>query len=95
MSNRLDDLLARLAGDPLDRSLINLEVDVQQAIRRQRTGVSGVAMFAPLRAATVAVALMMGITVGGMTAATAMAAPRASVISGGEELAPSTLLEGR
>ena len=95
MNHRLDQLLAGLKAAPLDRSLVRLEADVAQRLDRANGGFTfSPSLLAPMRAATVGVALMLGISVGGMTAASAIAAPKTVAISVGDELAPSTLLEG-
>ena len=96
MSDRLDDLLDRLAAAPMDRGLDGLEADVGRAIRRRRGETRTTLMLAPVRIASVGLALAMGVTAGGVTAAAAMAGPRpAGAFSGAADLAPSTLLEGR
>ena len=96
MSDRLDELIDRLAATPTDRSLDGLEADVGRGIRQHRSEARATTLLATVRIATVGIALAMGITTGGVTAATAMAGPRASgVFSGAANLAPSTLLEGR
>ena len=43
----------------------------------------------------IGLALIVGAGVGGLTAATAMAAPRPSIFAATHALAPSTLLDGR
>jgi hypothetical protein len=96
MSDRLDDLLDRLAAAPIDRGLDGLEADVGRAIRRRRGEVRTTALLAPVRVASIGLALAMGITAGGVTAAAAMAGPHPSgAFSSAADLAPSTLLEGR
>lgn len=96
MSDRLDDLLGKLAAAPIDRGLEGLEADVGRAIRRRRGDLHTTALLAPVRIASIGLALAMGITAGGVTAAAAMAGQRPSgVFSGAANLAPSTLLEGR
>ncbi len=96
MSERLDDLLGRLAAAPIDRRLDGLEADVGRAIRRRRADARTRTSLAPVRIASIGLALAMGITAGGVTAAVAMAQPRpAGAFSGAADLAPSTLLEGR
>jgi hypothetical protein len=50
---------------------------------------------APVRAASVGLALAVGVTAGGMAAATTLAEPhRFDTFSSSAHLAPSTLLEG-
>jgi hypothetical protein len=96
MSDRLDELVSRLAGSPTDRALEGLEAEVGRRIRVSRREAQTTTLLASVRIASIGLALAMGITVGGMTAAGAMAGPRApGVFSAAAELAPSTLLEGR
>lgn len=64
MTRDIDELLARLAATPVDRSLDGLESTVWNrvdAIRSER-------LMSQLRAGAVAVALMMGVTAGGVAA---------------------------
>jgi len=91
MQYTLDRLLADLGKQPLDRDLAALEVDVQQRIARPSHAWFS---FAPVRAAMVSMALVLGIGVGGFTAASAVASPRASLFAATDALAPSTLLDG-
>jgi hypothetical protein len=93
MDNRLDRLLAQLRTQAADRDLRALEVDVQGRLARRAR--QGSLDFAPARATAVALALVMGAGVGGLTAATAAAATRPSIFAATDALAPSTLLEGR
>jgi hypothetical protein len=96
MSDRLDELIDRLAAGPTDRSLHRLEADVGRGIRRRRSEARATTLLASVRIASVGIALAMGITTGGVTAAAVLAGPRASgIFSGAANLAPSTLLEGR
>lgn len=91
MSETLEKLLRDLGEQPIDRDLVMLEVDVQQRLgRRSRSWPS----FAPIRVAMVSAALVMGIGIGGFTAASAIAAPRPSLFAATYALAPSTLLDG-
>ena len=91
MSNNLDRLLRDLSEQPIDRDLVMLEIDVQQRIgRRARPWLS----FAPMRMAMVSAAMVMGIGIGGFTAASAVAEPRPSLFAATYALAPSTLLDG-
>jgi hypothetical protein len=96
MSDRLDELVDRLAGSPTDRVLEGLEAEVGRRIRVSRQEARTTTILAPVRVASIGLALAMGITAGGLTAAGAMAGPRSpGVFSGTTDLAPSTLLEGR
>lgn len=91
MQNTLDRLLAELGKQPLDRDLTALEVDVQQRIAGP-----GIAWFsgAPIRMAMVSMALVLGVGIGGLTAANSVAYPRQSLFAATDALAPSTLLDG-
>lgn len=96
MSDRLDELVGRLAGSPTDRALDGLEADVGRHILLRRQEARANRFLAPVRVASIGLALAMGVTAGGLNAAAAVARPQASgVFSGAAELAPSTLLEGR
>ena len=95
MRDRLDDLVNRLAGSPTDRGLEGLEAEIGRRIRARRQEASAATLLAPVRVASIGLALAMGITAGGLTAAAAMAGPRSpGAFSGAADLAPSTLLEG-
>ncbi len=62
MTRNLDDLLARTAVMPVDRSLDTLDADVWALVDALRTE----RMMTRLRTGAVAVALVMGLTVGGV-----------------------------
>lgn len=95
MSHDLDQLLGRLAAAD-----VALPGDFDQAIlativsRREGRRLS--AMLAPVRVASVGLAVAIGISAGGFAAVTAAAEPRQfSTFSAAPHLAPATLLEGR
>lgn len=69
MARDLDELLARLAATPVDRPLGTLESDVWTRVDAMRSE----RMMAQLRGGAVAVALIAGLTAGGMGA---VASPR-------------------
>ena len=92
MNDRLDSLLAQLRDQELDRELGAVEYDVGRVIAHAR---SARAELVPARVAAVGIALVLGTGVGGLTAASAIAAPKPSIFASAEALAPSTLLEGR
>jgi hypothetical protein len=95
MSHELDNLLAGLAMSGPDRSLAGLEARVLNGIARRREAARANARLAPLRVASVGIAMALGVTAGGMAAATTVTQPRqVSTFSPGAHLAPSTLLEG-
>ena len=91
MSERLDELVGRLAAAAPDRSLDDLETDVWRTIRLRQRDARTVATLAPLCVASIGLALAMGITVGSATAAAAIAGPNG--LSSPAHLAPSNLLE--
>ena len=95
MSHELDNLLAGLTASGPDRSLTGLEARVLQGIGRRREEERANAQLTPLRVASVGVAMVLGVTAGGMAAATTVTQPRQlSSFSADAHLAPSTLLEG-
>jgi len=95
MSQTLDDLIAGLRAQAPDRDLSQVEPTVWRAIadgRGQRGALGG---FIPLRTAAVAMSLIVGVAVGGASAAVAAAKPvETSVFAVNLHLAPSTLLGG-
>lgn len=94
MDDRLDQLFERLAATPTDRSMDLLDLEIGRAIGRRRGETRTAAALAPVRMASVGMALAMGVTVGGVIAATAIGVPRqpgAFLLAG--NLAPSALLE--
>ena len=96
MSERLDGLVARLAGAPTDRVLDDLEAEVSRGILLRRQDAVAVSALAPVRIASIGLALAMGVTAGGAVAAAAMTRPTPyETFSSSAHLAPSTLLEGR
>ena len=96
MSERLDELVDRLAAVPADRSLEGLEAEIGRRVAARRRDARALAALAPVRFASVTLALAMGLTAGGAVAASAALAPQHdSAFSSGAHLAPSNLLEGR
>ena len=95
MNERLDHLVERLAASPTDHSLAHFEAQVARGIAGRRAQVRTDAALAPVGVASIALALVIGVMAGGLTAAST-AAPRTSVgsFSVAADLAPSTLLEG-
>lgn len=94
MAHELDILLAGLAPSGPDRLLTGLEARVLDGIARRREEARANARLAPLRVASVGMAMALGVTAGGMAAATTMMQPRQlSTFSADAHLAPSTLLE--
>ena len=91
----LDLMLGRLAADPADGRLDRLEDAVLQGLARRREAQRSSRLLAPVRAASVGLAVAVGVTAGGLAAATTAAQPRAlDTFSTAAHLAPSTLLEG-
>jgi hypothetical protein len=94
MSHQLDALIHELAAQPPDRPLDRLEAGVLRLVARQRDARRVSAALAPVRFASVSLAVAIGLTTG--AAAAVAPAPRqfdAFAIAG--HLTPSTLLEGR
>lgn len=95
MPNELDDLLNRLARETPDASLVGFEEAVLSAVSRRRDALRDARALAPVRAASIGLALAVGVTAGGMAAAATLAEPhRFDTFSSSAHLAPSTLLEG-
>jgi hypothetical protein len=95
MSNDLDAWLARLAADG-GAAPAGLEAAVLESIAGRREDLLRSRRLAPYRTATVGLAMALGVTAGGMTAARATLEPQhLSSFSAEAHLAPSTLLEGR
>jgi hypothetical protein len=96
MNERLDHLVELLASSPTDRSLDHLEAQVTRGIAGRRAHARTAGALAPVRVASIGLALAMGVTVGGVTAASSSARPHpVGALSMTTALAPSTLLEGR
>ncbi|QUD90538.1 hypothetical protein [Phenylobacterium montanum] len=94
MTRNLDDWIAELANAPADRSLAGLEASVEQSIAERRRETRAIAALAPVQAATLAVALAMGVAAGGVVIGTATRGQPAGVFAAATLLAPSTLLDG-
>ncbi len=95
MNERLDQLFAGLAGWPTDRDLGDFEVELIRGIRRLRVQNIAAATLAPIRFASVGLALAIGVTVGSVVAMENITAPPPlSPFSVAANLAPSSLLEG-
>ncbi|MBL8772395.1 MAG: hypothetical protein JNK30_13520 [Phenylobacterium sp.] len=96
MANDLDHMLARLAQLTPAASLDGFEEGVLAGLARRREEARASRALTPIRAASVGMALALGVTAGGMAAATTLSEPhRFDTFSTGAHLAPSTLLEGR
>ena len=95
MSERLDQLVERLNASPTDRSLEHFEADVVRGVVRWQAQARATRAMAPVRVASIGLALAMGVTAGGVTAAASITAPRnAGGFLMAADLAPSTLIEG-
>ena len=95
MREDLDRLMTQLAAGGAHRSLDGLEHTVMSAVRRRREDRSAAKALAPIRLASVSLALAIGVTAGGMAAAITLLEPRQlSPLSTEAHLAPSTLLDG-
>lgn len=95
MSDRLDELIERLAGAQVDRPLDSFESEVGQSIARRRREAKDAMQLAPVRVVSVGLALAMGVTAGGAAATVTLLKPQPlSVFSSSAHLAPSNLLEG-
>ena len=95
MRDEIDHLLAQFASAGPERSLEGFEQAVLSGISHLREDARTAKALAPARVASVGVALAIGITTGGIAAATTVSQPRqVSPFSAAAHLAPSTLLEG-
>jgi hypothetical protein len=95
MSERLDDLIERLAAAPIDRRLDCLDSDVSRAVMLWQARARATRALAPVRVASIGLALAVGVAVGGVTAAASVSAPRGpNGFPPTADLAPSSLLEG-
>jgi len=95
MRDDMDHLMARLAAVGPERSLDGFEQAVMRGVAKQREEIRATHALAPVRVASVGLALAIGVTAGGVAAATNVSQPRQlSPFSTAAHLAPSTLLEG-
>jgi hypothetical protein len=95
MTRDLDDWIAELAAAPPDHSLVGLEASVSGAIAARRGEARMLRALAPVRLATLGVALAMGVTAGGAATRAAIRTPSPSgAFAAATQLAPSTLLDG-
>ena len=95
MSERLDDLFARLAAQPADRDLNDLENRIGRTIQSHRREIATLSAIAPVRIAAVSLALAFGLTAGVTLAiSTGPQSHTYGTFSAAGNLAPSTLLEG-
>ena len=95
MSERLDHLLDRLSTADAGFSAPGLEVDVMRGVARAEGDRRTAARLAPFRVGAVGLALVMGVTAGGLAAARTAGGPsQAGALSAASSLAPSTLLAG-
>jgi hypothetical protein len=95
MRDDMDHLLARLAARGPGGSLDGFEEDVLRGIARRREDMRTSRAMSSYRIVSVGLALAIGVTAGGMAAATTATQSRqVSPFSTAAHLAPSTLLEG-
>lgn len=95
MNDTLDDWVDALAAAPADRALDGLEAEIGRTIAARRREARAVKALAPVRIATVGLALALGVTAGGAAAMAAIRTPHpAGPFAAATQLAPSTLLEG-
>lgn len=94
MTDKLNELLTRLARQPLDRSLAGLELDVQRALSGRQSNPFAWFVFEPLQFAALTVALFIGITIGGINGTSKATISEASLLAPDMKLAVSTILEG-
>ena len=96
MNHSLDELVEGLKSQGPDRGLSQLEPAVWRRIGGARIERAAAFGFAPVRMATLVMALVVGAAVGSASAVAAVAAPKeTSVFALDSRLAPSTLLEAR
>jgi len=94
MSDRLDELVGRLAGSPLDRPLDGFETEIRRTIARRRRDAEAAVLLAPVRLASIGLALTVGVAAGSAAAmATLLKSQPLSVFSSSAHLAPSNLLD--
>jgi hypothetical protein len=92
--NSLDDWIVSLAAAPADRSLDALETEIGRAIAARRGEARTVKALAPMRVASIGLALLMGVTAGSAAAMAAIRLPGpGGPLAAGTQLAPSTLLD--
>jgi hypothetical protein len=95
MTRDLDDLMAELAAAPADCSLAGMEASIGRAIDLRRREAHTLQVLAPVRLATLGVALSMGVMAGGAAAIATVRAPHLTgTFAAATQLAPSTLLDG-
>lgn len=95
MQDDMDHLMTRLAAVGPERSLDGFEQAVLRGVAQQREDIRATRALAPIRVASIGMALAIGVTAGGVAAATSISQPRQlSPFSAAAHLAPSTLLEG-
>jgi hypothetical protein len=92
MTDRLDQLVARLASRATDRPLDSFGAEILESVAQRRTQARAAIALAPVGAASIAMALALGVTVGSVTAGSAHAT-RSNTFALTADLAPSTLLD--
>jgi hypothetical protein len=95
MNTNLDDGFAQLAAAPADHGLDGLEAEVGRDIAARRRDARAVQAMGPIQMASVALALFVGLTAGGVAGLAALdAVPPDGAFAAATQLAPSTLLDG-
>ena len=94
MTRDLDSWMAELAAAPADRVLDGLEDAVASDIAARRSEARTVNALAPVRLATLGLALTIGLGAGGAAALSAVRTAPAGAFAAVAQLAPSTLLDG-
>ncbi|MEO6338757.1 MAG: hypothetical protein ABIO39_01855 [Caulobacteraceae bacterium] len=95
MTDRLDHLMAGLAAAPTDHTLDGFDGDVARGVARQSAEARAAASLTPARIVSVGLALAIGVTAGGVAAASAISTSKQfNSFAVHPHLAPSTLLEG-
>jgi hypothetical protein len=95
MSERFDELVARLATSPTDRALDGFDAEIGRTITERRQEARTLAALTPVRVASVGLALAIGVTTGVAATASKIVEPHPyGTFEVAANLAPSTLLEG-
>ena len=90
MSERVDQLLENLAASGIDRSLDQFDADVSRGLGQWQSKRRTDSALAPVRAASIGLALAIGAAVGGVAT---HPAGGSGGLAHASELAPSTLLD--
>ena len=94
MNERLERLVEQLAGSPTDRVLDDLEARIGKDIRMRRHEAQLTSALAPTTGVAIALALALGVAVGGVMAVVNGAARSHGMFAASDYFSPSHLLEG-